>query len=84
MDNIPTLGAYHSETSAGYQLSGYSGPPSPPVLGEERPVPLGSQNADEYIDFALANGLLDEAQAAAMRASQPDAENMDDRVERAD
>ena len=28
-DNIATLGAYHSETSAGYQLSGYSGPPSP-------------------------------------------------------
>ena len=84
MDNIPTLGAYHSETSAGYQLSGYSGPPSPPVLGEERPVALGALNADEYIDFALENGLLDEAQAAVMRASQPGADAVDERLERAD
>ena len=83
-DNIPTLGAFHSETSAGYQLSGYSGPPSPPVLGEMRPVPLGARNAEEYIEFALANGLLDEAQAATMRANQPDAKVMEDRIERAD
>ncbi len=83
-DNISTLGAYHSETSAGYQLSGYSGPPSPPVLGEIRPVPLGSQNPEEYIEFALAKGLLDEAQAATMRANQPDAKVMEDRIERAD
>lgn len=83
-DNIPTLGAYHSETSAGYQLSGYEGPPSPPVLGEERPVPVGALNPEEYIEFALNNGLIDEAQAELMRASQPGAQDADDRVERAD
>ena len=83
-DNIATLGAYHSETSAGYQLSGYDGPPSPPVLGEERPVPTGARNAQEYIDFALANGLLNQEQAAAMRAGQAAAEVTDEQIGRAD
>ena len=83
-DNIPTLGAYHSETSAGYQLSGYSGPPSPPVLGEKRPVPLGALNTDEYIDFALANGIVDEEEAASLRATEPRAEVNEERIERAD
>ena len=65
-------------------MSGYDGPPSPPVLGEERPVPVGALNAGEYIEFALNNGLIDEAQAEFMRASQPGANSIDDRVERAD
>ena len=83
-DNIPTLGAYHSENSAGYQLSGYEGPPSPPVLGEERPVPVGALNAEEYIEFAMDNGLIDEAQAEVMRASRSAAQDADERAERAD
>ncbi len=83
-DNIPTLGAYHSETSAGYHLSGYAGPPSPPVRGEERPVAVGARNAAEYIQFALSKGLIDEAQAETMRANQLDAEGTDSRVDRAD
>ncbi len=85
-DNIPTLGAYHSEDSAGYQLSGYDGPPAPPVLGEERPVPLGAQNTDEYIDFALSSGIVDEAEAEELRATQPRPPDTDvqERVERAD
>ena len=83
-DNILTLGAYHSETSAGFQLSGYDGPPSPPVRGEERQVPLGALNTNEYIEFALENGLVDEKEAASMRAPQPNADEVSDRVERAD
>lgn len=83
-DNIPTLGAYHAEDSAGYQLSGFDGPPAPPVLGEDRPVPLGALNTDEYIDFALAAGIVDEAEAARLRATEPRAEVDEERVERAD
>ncbi|NQV85693.1 MAG: hypothetical protein HQ492_01275 [Woeseiaceae bacterium] len=60
MDNIPTLAAYHSENSAGYQLSGYEGPPAPPVLGEERRAPLGAKNAAEYVVWATANGLIED------------------------
>ena len=85
-DNIPTLGAYHSEDSAGYQLSGYDGPPAPPVLGENRPVALGAQNVDEYIDYALAAGIVDEAGAAELRATQPrpPSKEVQERIERAD
>lgn len=85
-DNIPTLGAYHSENSAGYQLSGYDGPPAPPVLGENRPVPLGALNVDEYIDFALASGIVDEEEAEALRSSEPrpPSKEMEERIERAD
>lgn len=56
----------------------------PPVLGEERPVPVGALNAEEYIEFAMDNGLIDEAQAEVMRASQPGAQDTDERAERAD
>jgi virginiamycin B lyase len=83
-DDIKTLAAYHAETSAGYQLATYDGPPSPKVQGGDRPVPLGAINADAYIEFALENGLLDEEQAAAMRTSSPDGEFAGDRVDRAD
>ena len=83
-DNIPTLGAYHAEDSAGYQLSGFDGPPAPPVLGEDRPVPLGALNTDEYIDFALAAGIVDEAEAARLRATEPRADVDEERIERAD
>ena len=60
MDNIPTLAAYHSDASAGNQLSGYNGPPAPPALGEERTSPIGAQNADDYLVWATANGLADD------------------------
>jgi streptogramin lyase len=61
MDNIPTLAAYHSSDSAGNHLSGFSGPPAPPVLGEERLVPNnGAENAEEYLAFAKENGLINE------------------------
>lgn len=83
-DNIPTLGAYHAEDSAGYQLSGFDGPPAPPVLGEDRPVPLGALNEEEYIDFALQHDLLTEEEAASMRMAAPDAEDVSEQVERAD
>jgi streptogramin lyase len=58
MDNIPTLAAYHSENSAGYQLSGFNGPSAPPVLGKDRLAPHGAQNAEEYRTWAVANGLM--------------------------
>ena len=58
MDNIPTLAAYHSENSAGYQLSGFNGPAAPPVLGKDRLAPHGAQNAEEYRAWAIENGLL--------------------------
>ena len=58
MDNMPTLAAYHAENSAGYQLSGFSGVPSPLVEGKERVEPHGAQNAQEYDAWARANGLL--------------------------
>ena len=83
-DNIPTLGAYHAEDSAGYQLSGFDGPPAPPVLGEDRHVPLGALNVDEYVDFALAAGIVNEEEAEALRASEPRPEVDEARIERAD
>ena len=83
-DNIPTLGAYHAEDSAGYQLSGFDGPPAPPVLGEDRHVPLGALNVDEYVDFALASGIVNEEQAEALRANEPRPEVDEARIERAD
>ena len=83
-DNIPTLGAYHAEDSAGYQLSGFDGPPAPPVLGEDRHVPLGALNVDEYVDFALASGIVNEEEAEALRTSEPRPEVDEARIERAD
>ncbi|MDE0455423.1 MAG: hypothetical protein OXJ63_08980 [Gammaproteobacteria bacterium] len=83
-DNIPTLGAYHAEDSAGYQLSGFDGPPAPPVLGEDRHVPLGALNVDEYVDFALASGIVNEEVAEALRANEPRPEVDEARIERAD
>jgi streptogramin lyase len=64
-DNITTLAAYHSENSAGYHLSKYQGPLSPPVIGGDRVAPVVAQNADSYAEFAMANGLLDAQDAAA-------------------
>ena len=83
-DNIKTLGAYHAETSAGYQLATYQGPPSPPVLGEERSVPLGAQNAASYKDFALANGLLDASDPVAVKESERMQKAIQEAMERAD
>jgi len=60
MDNIPTLAAYHSDESAGNHLAQYSGISAPPALGQERMSPEGAQNADEYLVWAKANGLVDD------------------------
>ena len=61
MDKMPTLAAYHSPDSAGNHLSGFSGPPAPPVLGKERVVPNnGAKNAEEYVVWAKENGLIDD------------------------
>ncbi len=83
-DNIKTLAAYHSPDSAGYALSDYKGPPAPKVRGVERKVPLGAQNAAAYAQFALDNGLLDEADADAIAEAKKAIESIQESVERAD
>ena len=69
-DKIPTLAAYHSESSAGYHLRKYRGPPSPKARGGDRVSPPEAQNAESYELFAQANGLLDEQDAALVEASK--------------
>jgi streptogramin lyase/mono/diheme cytochrome c family protein len=85
-DNITTLAAYHAESSAGYALRKYNGPASPKVTGGDRASPLGAQNADAYAEFAQANGLLDEEDAAAAEAGRRAVEDLlrGTEVERAD
>lgn len=86
MDKITTLAAYHSETSAGYALRKYSGPPSPKVIGGDRRAPLGAQNAEAYAEFAKANGLLTEAAAAAAETGRQAVDDLlrKEAVERSD
>ena len=72
-DNIPTLAAYHSEKSAGYQLSTYSGPPSPKVRGGDRNSPhIDARNARSYEIFANINGLLNPENPALSNQADPD------------
>ena len=72
-DNIPTLAAYHSESSAGYQLSTYSGPPSPKVRGGDRFSPhIEARNARSYEIFANVNGLLNPESPALSNQADPD------------
>ena len=55
-DKIPTLAAYHHENSVNYRSSKYKGPKAPKVTGRPQ-FNLGSQNAEEYEEWAIANGL---------------------------
>jgi streptogramin lyase len=71
--NIPTLGAYHFEGSAGYHSSKYDGPPMPKVTGKVTPVPeelrvvterfgrefvsQRARNEDEWVEWAAARDL---------------------------
>ena len=57
-DNIPTLAAYHSETSAGHHLSAYRGPVSAMVEGRRRIAQPEAINSKAYSVFAKSNGLL--------------------------
>ena len=57
-DNIPTLAAYHSETSAGHHLSAYRGPVSAMVEGRQRIAQPEAINSKAYSEFAKSNGLL--------------------------
>jgi streptogramin lyase/mono/diheme cytochrome c family protein len=83
-DNIETLAAYHSPSSAGYALSDYQGAPAPKVQGGEREVPLGAQNAEAYAEFAVANNLMEESDAAALAASKKAINDIKDTFDRAD
>ncbi len=57
-DNIPTLAAYHSETSAGHHLSAYRGPVSAMVEGRQRIAQPEAINSKAYSEFAKSNSLL--------------------------
>jgi streptogramin lyase/mono/diheme cytochrome c family protein len=57
-DNIPTMAAYHSETSAGHHLSAYRGPVSTMVEGRRRIAQPEAINSEAYSVFAKSNGLL--------------------------
>ena len=83
-DNIKTLAAYHAETSAGYALADYDGPLAPPVQGVERKVPLGPQNVEEYLQFALANGLLDPSSPEGIAEANEAREALLNAAQRAD
>ena len=69
-DNIPTLAAYHSKTSAGNHLSGYRGPASPKVQGGSRISPPEAQNAEAYIEFAKSNGLFSDEDSLMLEESR--------------
>ena len=57
---MPTLAAYHADESAGNHLAGFDGPPAPPVLGKDRlETNVEARNADEYVEWATANGLYE-------------------------
>jgi streptogramin lyase len=55
-DKIITLAAYHPENGAGHHASKYKGPLAPKVKGANK-VGYGARNAEEYEEWALANGL---------------------------
>jgi hypothetical protein len=55
-DKITTLAAYHPENGAGHHGSKYKGPLAPKVTGGTK-VSYGSQNAEAYEEWALANDL---------------------------
>ena len=72
-DKIATLAAYHAESSAGYQLSTYNGPPSPKVQGGDRVSPhIEAQNAVSYELFAESNGLLNPEDPGMSNQADPD------------
>ncbi len=77
-DKIDTLAAYHWDEAAGYALRKYTGPPAPPVQGGDRVSPPQAQNADEYVAFARANGLLEPEEQEAVEVDRGG------RLERAD
>jgi streptogramin lyase len=56
MDKIKTLAAYHHEDSGAYLSSKYVGPPPPKVTGTNKTA-FGSQNAEEYEEWAISAGL---------------------------
>jgi streptogramin lyase len=72
-DNMPTLGAYHFEGSAGYHVNKYDGPPMPKVTGKMTLVPEDqrivremfgrefvmqrARNEDEWKEWAIENDL---------------------------
>ena len=56
-DRIPTLAAYHPDNGAGHHASKYKGPLAPAVTGREFEVATEARNAEEFEEWALANGL---------------------------
>ena len=57
-DKIPTLAAFHSDSSTANHLSGFDGPAGKEVQGRYRVSPPEAQNKDAYQEFARANDLL--------------------------
>ena len=75
-DKIPTLAAFHSDSSTGNHLSEFNGAPGAKVQGRDRVSSPEAQNADEYQEFARAHGLLGDEGSDTIKENQQRLESL--------
>jgi hypothetical protein len=75
-DKIPTLAAFHSDSSTANHLSGFDGPAGEEVQGRYRVSPPEAQNEAAYQEFAQANDLLSDEGSDTINENQRRLQNL--------